>query len=217
MHLLPFLFFVAILCSGCSTAPDPTPIDVAAKRAEWGEWVAGRDSFFAASGASPLLDSARVSFDGLTYFPYDTALVVPASLEPSLDGATVSFPTTTGELRPMVRMGRLVFQAADRRHRLTVYLQEPANDSTETGRLFVPFRDETSGTSTYAGGRYLDIPVESEGTYVIDFNRAYQPYCVYNLAYSCPLPPPENTLGLTVTAGERYPDGYTPTLPTTAE
>lgn len=208
MRIFPLLF-VGILGSGCGTGPTPPSIDIETNHEEWTEWVAKRDSFFAASSASPLLDSAQVNFGGLTYFEYDTTLVVPASLEPSLDSDTAYFPTTTGELRPMLPVGRLVFQAGNRRHRLKAYLQQEEGGETENQRLFVPFRDETAGTSTYAGGRYMDIPVEAEGAYVIDFNRAYQPYCVYNVAYSCPLPPSENTLGLAVTAGERYPDHET--------
>ena len=40
----------------------------------------------------------------------------------------------------------------------------------------------------------------------LDFNRAYHPTCVVNPTYSCPIPPPQNTLELAVTAGERFPD-----------
>ena len=72
-----------------------------------------------------------------------------------------------------------------------------------TGELFVPFRDATSGGETYGGGRYLDLPVAPLGRYALDFNRAYHPYCVYSDAYSCPLPPAENTMALAVRAGER--------------
>ena len=71
--------------------------------------------------------------------------------------------------------------------------------------LFVPFTDATSGRETYGGGRYLDLPERADGTYVLDFNAAYHPYCVYDPAYSCPVPPPENRLALAVTAGERLP------------
>ena len=74
------------------------------------------------------------------------------------------------------------------------------------GRLFVPFRDATSGRETYGGGRYLDLDVAASGRYALDFNRAYHPYCVYDASWVCPFPPPENTLELPVTAGERLPE-----------
>ena len=38
----------------------------------------------------------------------------------------------------------------------------------------------TSGTETYAAGRYLELDRTSSGVYTIDFNKAYNPYCYYN-------------------------------------
>src|SRR6185369_6175147 len=70
-------------------------------------------------------------------------------------------------------------------------------------RLFVPFSDLTSGTETYAAGRYLDLDRNGSGIYEVDFNRAYQPYCYYNPTYECPYPPAENRLKIPVRAGER--------------
>jgi len=87
------------------------------------------------------------------------------------------------------------------------------------GGLFVPFRDSTSGTETYGGGRYLvdtakntdagclDITVGSRDV-VIDFNYAYHPSCHYNPRWACPLAPAENWLRAPVRAGEmRWPGG----------
>ena len=62
----------------------------------------------------------------------------------------------------------------------------------------------TSGTETYPAGRYLDSIALPTGLYIVDFNRAYQPYCYYNPMYDCPeYPPRENRLPLPVHAGER--------------
>ena len=58
----------------------------------------------------------------------------------------------------------------------------------------MPFLDATSGSETYGAGRYLDVPVEDDGTYSIDFNLAYHPSCVYDAKFSCPLTPAENRL-----------------------
>jgi uncharacterized protein len=71
--------------------------------------------------------------------------------------------------------------------------------------LFVPFADMTTGTDTYAAGRYLDLHPTSTGYYAIDFNRAYNPYCAYNSTYECPYPPPSNRLKLPIRAGEKTP------------
>ena len=54
-------------------------------------------------------------------------------------------------------------------------------------RLFVPFVDLTSGTETYPAGRYLYLDRTRTGIYLIDFNRAYNPYCYYNASYDCPI------------------------------
>ena len=61
----------------------------------------------------------------------------------------------------------------------------------------------TSGTETYPAGRYLDLDRNATGIYVIDFNRAYHPYCYYNLTFDCPYPPAENRLTVPIRAGER--------------
>jgi uncharacterized protein (DUF1684 family) len=87
---------------------------------------------------------------------------------------------------------------------LTAYTFE--ND--QSGSVFVPFLDATSGTESYGAGRYLDIDPEEDGTYTIDFNVAYHPSCVYDVKFSCPLTPAENRLPVRIEAGERLaPEG----------
>lgn len=206
----PFWIAIAALVAVAGCLPSgqngatEAPLDRAALRAGWTEWTAARDSLFA-SEASPLAARERGAFRGLPYFPYDTALAVAAALVPAVSTDTVGFPTSTGELRPMVRAGQLVFSAGGVERRLVAYT--PVGPEAALGSrapaLFVPFRDATSGRATYGGGRYLDLDVAPSGRYALDFNRAYHPYCVYSEAYSCPLPPAENTLALAVEAGER--------------
>ena len=65
------------------------------------------------------------------------------------------------------------------------------------------FWDQTSGAETYGGGRYIDLFQQREHEITIDFNLAYNPYCVYDYSYSCPLPPAENRLTVPVRAGEK--------------
>ena len=67
---------------------------------------------------------------------------------------------------------------------------------------FLPFRDSTSGKTTYGAGRYIDLEPNPDGSVTIDFNMAYNPYCAYNDSYSCPLPPVENWLQIPIEAGE---------------
>jgi len=70
----------------------------------------------------------------------------------------------------------------------------------------VMFSDMTSGTETYAAGRYIDLDRTASGIYELDFNKAYHPYCVYNASYECPYPPPENRLKVPIHAGEKLKD-----------
>src|SRR5438094_612159 len=79
------------------------------------------------------------------------------------------------------------------------------------GGVFLPFRDATSGRTTYGGGRYLldtakgaDLGVRSDEL-VLDFNFAYHPSCVHDSTWTCPLAPLENRLAAPIDAGERMP------------
>jgi hypothetical protein len=76
----------------------------------------------------------------------------------------------------------------------------------DINRLTVMFSDMTSGTETYAAGRYIDLDRTASGIYELDFNKAYHPYCVYNASYECPYPPPENRLKVPIHAGEKLKD-----------
>lgn len=71
--------------------------------------------------------------------------------------------------------------------------------------LFLPFKDASNSSSTYGGGRYLDISKEDiiEGKVVLDFNKAYNPYCAFASGYNCPIPPKENHLPIEILAGEQ--------------
>lgn len=187
---------VLIALAGCAGDTRPS-LDHAALADGWRAWVAARDSLFA-SAESPLPDTT--GFEGLPYFPYDSVFAVPAALVPALGSDTLAFPTTSGDLRAMVSAGHLVFEAGGVQRRLEAF--RPVGGD---GGLFVPFRDATNGRGTYGGGRYLDLEEDLSGRYALDLNRAYHPYCVYDITYSCPLPPAENTLELAVEAGERLP------------
>ncbi|MEM0962513.1 MAG: DUF1684 domain-containing protein [Bacteroidota bacterium] len=191
-----FALLVFTVLIGCA-AEAPPSVDRAQMAERWGEWVTSRDSLFR-SPVSPLADTT--GFDGLSYFPYDSTLAVSAVLVPAVSQDTVAFPTTTGELRPMISAGHLVFEASGVQWRLEAF-----RSVFGTADLFVPFRDATNNRQTYGGGRYLDLEEQPSGRYALDLNRAYNPYCVYDVSYSCPLPPAENTLELAVTAGETMP------------
>ena len=166
---------------------------------------ADKDAWFRSSPSSPLAHEARHDFDGLPYFPVDPSLrYQDLSLEPYAGDAPSAFqiPTSDGRLRPAHRAGTFTFERDGAPHRLTAYVL----DGGDPESLFVPFLDATSGRETYGAGRYLDIEAEPDDTYVLDFNVAYHPYCVYAERYSCPLTPAENRLPIRIEAGERLSD-----------
>ena len=71
--------------------------------------------------------------------------------------------------------------------------------------LFFPFTDLTTGSITYGAGRYIDLTIPKSGnTIVIDFNKAYNPFCAYSDGYSCPLVPADNNLDTEILAGVKF-------------
>ena len=133
----------------------------------------------------------------LAYYPVNLQFHVPAVLKPAKTRETVEIPTSTGPVRRMERIGRLEFTVNGQQLGLSAF-SEPGS-----GRLFVPFRDQTSKSDTYPGGRYLDLDPTPTGLYEVDFNLAYHPYCYFNSGFECPYPPPENRLPVAILAGEK--------------
>ena len=166
-----------------------------------------KDAFFAASPDSPIPVHERATgFHGLRYYPPDVAYRVEAAVVPLARRETVLLGSTKGDLRPQVRYAELRFTLDGEPCRLLAF-RDPEGDLDAPGELFIPFRDATSGTETYGAGRYLETEehVRPDGSRytILDFNLAYSPWCAYNEAYSCILPPPENRLSVSVRAGEQ--------------
>ena len=155
------------------------------------------------SGPSSIVPLDRRSWMvPLRYYEPDIAYRVPAQLNVGEEQPTFEIPTSTGQLRTVRRVGTLEFVLQGEPMTLAALVEIPTQTSEQ---LFVPFRDETSGTETYPAGRYLDLPSTRTGIYDLDFNRAYHPYCSFSEEYECPFPPPENRLVTTIRAGERLP------------
>ncbi|MFK7601077.1 DUF1684 domain-containing protein [Deinococcus sp. SM5_A1] len=164
-----------------------------------------KDEHFAA-GRGPV-DTA--TFHGLRYYPPDQAWAFngPLTLTPPGPAAEFTLETNTGQPRTMALYGTVTLSLPGGEQRLSVFV--PLGDE-QPQRVFIPFRDATSGQDTYGAGRYLDAPLvrseEGEALVSVDFNLAYHPYCAYGDGWTCPLPPPENVLPVAVQAGERSPE-----------
>lgn len=165
-----------------------------------------RDEAFALSDDSPLSEEDRETFRGLRYFPPDLRYRFEGLvLEPYAGDEPGPFvmQTSDGQPRQAHRTGTFRFVIGDRPLALHAY----GFGSPDDPGAFVPFTDETSGHETYGAGRYLDLEPEDDGSYVLDFNLAYHPLCVYSPHYSCPIPPAENRLPVRIEAGEMMPEG----------
>jgi uncharacterized protein (DUF1684 family) len=162
---------------------------------------AAKDAVFASGPDSPVPPDKRRIFLPLSYFPVDPAYAVPASFDEAPPGQRqhMEMQTSSQQPRRVERVGVLKFNLQGRPLQLSAFVE--AGDPPD--RLFVPFADATSGVETYKAGRYLEIARSPTGFYMIDFNRAFNPYCYYNPTYECPFPPKENRLPLPIRAGER--------------
>jgi uncharacterized protein len=198
-RLLIIALALAILpaCSSGPSAPDDS------------EYVNGltiartaKDQQFRDASDSPVPKDKRDALLPLRYFPVDPSYSVPAALKLADDRPVFEMPTSTGALRKMQLVGLLEFTLEGEPRSLGAFVED---GTRQIRNLFVPFADMTTGTETYSAGRYLDIEPTTTGYYMIDFNRAYNPYCAYNAAYECPFPPPSNRLKVAIRAGEKAP------------
>ena len=196
------IVFLAAVALGACNAGNPPPAESA------GDYVtqveaerAAKDESFRNQPDEPVPALKAGEFLPLKYFPPDEEYVVPASLDPAKERIVVEMPTSTGKVRKHQRVGVLQFTLKGQPLTLGAFVEAGA----DLNRLFVPFSDMTSGTETYAAGRYLELDRTSSGVYTIDFNKAYNPYCYYNPTYDCPYPPRESRLPLPIRAGERLP------------
>ena len=184
--------------------------------AVWDAFRATKDALFASHPQSPLERASRAIFRGLTYFPYDPAYCVIATLTPETPETSedeVMAPSSGPHAMPLRRAGRVSFTLAGEALTLAIYWIDVYG-----GGLFLPIRDTTSGGDTYGAGRYLHDTVKGSdllrlddanvlgyagGRVLLDFNFAYNPSCAYDPRWVCPLTPAENRLAVAIRAGEK--------------
>ena len=142
----------------------------------------------------------------LRFYDADSTYRVTAKAEILLNAPTFLMPVFSGGGQQYTRYATLKFELKGKPMELTVYKSIAlAANPQYSDYLFLPFTDDTNGKDTYGGGRYIDLSTKDfkGNTVVIDFNKAYNPYCAYSGGYSCPKPPGENKLELAVEAGEK--------------
>ena len=151
---------------------------------------------------SPLMASDRKKFKGLDFFAPDTNYRVQAHLSRTPEALPFLMPTTTKRKARERVYGIASFTINGQLFELEVYQNMDLLDDEEYfDYLFLPFTDQTNGEGSYTGGRYIDLSIPDGDILLIDFNKAYNPYCTYNKKYSCPIVPEVNHLETEISAG----------------
>jgi len=174
-------------------------------------WRAVREMLYREHPQSPVPAERRSTFRA-AHFEHDPGLRFELVVEPAPPSApralAIELPSSGTEALAFSRIGQITIPLPTGGRTLSVYWM-----TGYAGGLFVPFRDATNGTETYAAGRYLidaakgaDLGGDpAAGSLTVDFNFAYQPSCAFDPRWACPLAPPENRLELPIRAGERLP------------
>ena len=157
---------------------------------------------FKTEGKSPLNENDRRLFKGLDFFEIDLNYRVKATLIKSTNEKPFKVNSISGDTKLLLKYADLKFKINDKSFSLSVY-QVPnlVNDERYKNYLFLPFYDNTNGFTTYGGGRYIDLEIPETKTIVLDFNKAYNPYCAYSDGWNCTIPPLENSLDIEIKAG----------------
>lgn len=141
---------------------------------------------------------AVTAFPGIKSYPADPNWRLEARFEPYPEPRTIRVSTVVEGLGwEPTAPGTLEFEARGQSLSLEAYR---SNDE-----FMIVFADATTGDTTYPGGRYVaaDLP-GPEGTTILDFNKAYNPPCVFTEFATCPLATSRNRLPIAVEAGEKY-------------
>lgn len=151
-----------------------------------------KNSYFRGSPDSPMPDSLKNRWLPLHYYPIDAKYKITASVEQASPPVSYS-----DELEIQAY---LTFDLAGKHYRWAGLCPK----LSPKGEFLLAFKDQTSGKTTYAGGRYIDV-VAAGSQATIDFNTAYLPYCAFNAEYVCPVAPVNNLAEIAIEAGERLP------------
>ncbi len=163
---------------------------------------ASENKDFGTAETTILTEEDFKEFEELAFYPIDLKYRVTAKFIRTPDEEPFLMPTTTERLPEYVKYGEAHFTIKGKQLQLNLYKNtEPYDEPGYEDYLFLPFTDLTSGDGSYGGGRFLDARIPEGETIVLDFNKAYNPYCAYNAKYSCPIPPEENDLLIRIEAG----------------
>lgn len=161
--------------------------------------IASRSRYLQHNEQSPF-NLHDIPYSEPEYYPYDPEYRVEARVDRNVAKDILRVGTSDGKFQAYTRFARLDFTLKGKD--CTLILLKPRGFGA-ADVYYLAFADDTSGQETYGGGRYLDVVPGKSDKLILDFNLAYNPYCAYAPDYSCPLPPGENILNLSIEAGEK--------------
>ncbi len=167
------------------------------------DWREGREK----AVRQALAEAGKPAAGALHFYPFDPDYRLRSIVEPVSPPEPLRLPTSSGEIRPAHRIGRIRLRLPNGDATLALFVLDDLQ-ATAPDHLFLPFRDAGAGRETYGAGRYVEIVRQSGGVVEIDFNRAYNPDCAYGITAQCPITPVENTLPFAVEAGEMMPASH---------
>lgn len=190
MKFLPFiiLFFCSVICF----SQTETSL----------EYQNNLNKEFAIKKESPLTEEDFLTFKSLDFYEINTKFIVEAKFKKSENEKVFEMKTSTTRLPKYLKYGELLFKIDNLDYKLNIYQNiDLIKKEGYEDYLFLPFSDLTCGNQSYIGGRYIDLQIPKSDKILIDFNKAYNPYCAYNHKYSCPIVPLENDLKVSILAG----------------
>jgi uncharacterized protein (DUF1684 family) len=168
-----------------------------------------QDAHFTNKKTSPLPRKERRNFNGHQFYPIDLSYIVEAQFDKIEKEDTVELMSSSDRIKLYRPFATLTFKIGGVDCELTAFQSLRLREIDEyKNYLLLPFRDATSGKTSYGGGRYLDLEIPSANKITLNFNLAYNPYCAYTSNYNCTIPPKENTLVVAVKAGLKVPEGH---------
>ena len=177
-----------------------TKEQVAKYKQEFENYVKEKNEY-CKSEDSPLLKEDITGFKGLHYYEYNPNFRFEGPITIYENPDTVIVYGSKQDERPSLKFGYFEFSLNDKQHQLQIFKIFPRKPQ-QSDYLFLGFTDATTNEKTYGGGRYINLELNAENHYVVDFNYAYNPYCAYNPKYSCAIPSRENHLEIAIEAGE---------------
>jgi uncharacterized protein (DUF1684 family) len=196
LSILTLVVVVIIIFYSFRTGTDET-----AYREEIKKERIEKDMYMRSGDDSPFAESPD-AFSALKYFEPDMKYRIVAELTEIENKNPVTLATSDGKEQRYIEYAYAEFDFGGFHNKLVIL--ETMSVGPVKGKLFLAFGDETSARETYGAGRYLDVAkVPGAQTILLDFNKAYNPYCAYSEKFSCPLPPRENLLQIPVNAGEK--------------